>query len=90
MASRLETHAWYDGQAWSVCSERAADIARFTKWWGKPSRMGRDGSVAHWDSLSPDVIRLARRRKGRVSPNAAKALTAFREGKKAEGTLGHP
>lgn len=59
--SHLETHVWFDGETWHIYSERHYDIARFERWFGKPSRRGRENACAHWESLPPGILRIAKR-----------------------------
>jgi len=75
VANRLETHVYYDGERWRIYTERAADFARFTKWFGTPDRMGRDDEVAHWDNIPADDLRIRKRHKrpGKPGPAARRA-----------------
>lgn len=88
MANRQETHVYFDGLSWGIYTERAADIRRFTLWFGTPTRRGRDGSVAGWDGLPPDSLRVRRKRKvgpRTASPSSLEGLKRFREQGRTKG-----
>ena len=73
----METHAWFDDytKVWHVYTERKPDIRRFEEWFGPPSRPGRGGACAHWDSLPADALRIARRRKRTTAQTSKPATT---------------
>ena len=87
VGNRGETHAWFDGEFWSLYTERGADIRRFTEWFGAPTRVGTARECAHWDRIPKDSLRVGRRRKakrgatdtvnkGILAINAARATRA--------------
>ena len=47
MADIRETHVWFDGDRWHLYTERRADLTRFTRWLGEPTRRGRGDACAH-------------------------------------------
>lgn len=75
MANRLETHVYFFGEGWNIYTERPADIRRFTDWYGKPTRLGREGACASWEGLSPDALRIRRKAKrgSRIAVSGASA-----------------
>lgn len=86
MANRLETHVWFDGDCWRIYTERAADIARFAKWFGHPTRLAREGACAHWDAVPADALRVRRkanRGSRTIDPNAIAGLKAYQAARRA-------
>lgn len=85
---RQETHVWFDGESWMVYSERRADIARFTKWLGTPTRYSRSETVAAWDGVDRDALRIRRKAKRgsrAVSPATLEALSRGRKSVSQQG-----
>ena len=93
MANRLESHYYFDGEFWSIYTERAADIRRFEEWFGKPTRESRpgasgEGTCAAWSGIPGNDLRLRRRRKGGKAPSplALEGLKRHREALKRKGS----
>ena len=81
MADRRETHVWFDGETWSVYTERTHDRNRFVGWFGPPTTEGRDGETARWEGLPKDAVRVrrkARRPSKSPSESQVRARSAFR------------
>ena len=79
MADRRETHIWTDGETWHVYTERAHDLRRFERWFGPPTRAGRDGECAQWD-LPGDALRIGRKVRSPSKPPSDFTCTARIQG----------
>ena len=61
-----ETHAWFDGEHWTIYTERPAEARRFAKWFGQARVTSRDKDgkprAWTWAKLPARSMRVAARR----------------------------